>query len=80
MMIRNEPKRTISTNGRLGRFHNLQNLCIIFQLNPILVEELSYLIHYQIDLLKNKLGFHEVFNYKEEPDFEDTLRRYVFLL
>ncbi|XP_023546481.1 2-alkenal reductase (NADP(+)-dependent)-like [Cucurbita pepo subsp. pepo] len=29
----------------------------------------------KIDLLKNKLGFHEVFNYKEEPDFEDTLRR-----
>ncbi|KAB1225094.1 2-alkenal reductase (NADP(+)-dependent) [Morella rubra] len=31
---------------------------------------------YQIDLLKNKLGFDEAFNYKEEPDLKAALKRY----
>jgi len=30
----------------------------------------------KIDLLKNKLGFDEAFNYKEEPDFDAALKRY----
>ncbi|KAB2597591.1 2-alkenal reductase (NADP(+)-dependent)-like [Pyrus ussuriensis x Pyrus communis] len=30
----------------------------------------------KVDLLKNKLGFDEAFNYKEEPDLEAALKRY----
>ncbi|XP_027334640.1 2-alkenal reductase (NADP(+)-dependent)-like isoform X2 [Abrus precatorius] len=30
----------------------------------------------KVDLLKNKLGFDEAFNYKEEPDLNTTLQRY----
>ncbi|CAL9203032.1 2-alkenal reductase (NADP(+)-dependent)-like [Musa acuminata AAA Group] len=30
----------------------------------------------KVDLLKNKLGFDEAFNYKEEPDLTDALKRY----
>ncbi|XP_061360172.1 NADPH-dependent oxidoreductase 2-alkenal reductase-like isoform X2 [Gastrolobium bilobum] len=30
----------------------------------------------KVDLLKNKLGFDEAFNYKEEPDLNATLKRY----
>ncbi|KAH0448093.1 hypothetical protein IEQ34_021893 [Dendrobium chrysotoxum] len=30
----------------------------------------------QVDLLKEKLGFDDVFNYKEEPDLKSALRRY----
>ncbi|KAG2693766.1 hypothetical protein I3760_08G111400 [Carya illinoinensis] len=30
----------------------------------------------KVDLLKNKLGFDEAFNYKEEPDFDAALKRY----
>lgn len=29
----------------------------------------------QVDLLKNKLGFDEAFNYKEEPDLDTALKR-----
>lgn len=29
----------------------------------------------QVDLLKNKLGFDEAFNYKEEPDLDAALKR-----
>jgi len=31
-----------------------------------------------VDLLKNKLGFDEAFNYKEEPDLNAALKRSVF--
>ncbi|XP_071909531.1 2-alkenal reductase (NADP(+)-dependent)-like [Coffea arabica] len=30
----------------------------------------------KVDLLKNKLGFDEAFNYKEETDLKSTLKRY----
>ncbi|KAF4377382.1 hypothetical protein F8388_013728 [Cannabis sativa] len=30
----------------------------------------------KVDLLKNKFGFDEAFNYKEEPDFDVALKRY----
>jgi len=30
-----------------------------------------------VDLLKNKLGFDEAFNYKEEPDLNTALKRLV---
>lgn len=30
----------------------------------------------KVDLLKNKLGFDEAFNYKEEPDLDIALKRY----
>ncbi|PIA40143.1 hypothetical protein AQUCO_02500092v1 [Aquilegia coerulea] len=30
----------------------------------------------KVDLLKNKLGFDEAFNYKEEPDLDSALKRY----
>ncbi|KAL0004206.1 hypothetical protein SO802_011767 [Lithocarpus litseifolius] len=30
----------------------------------------------KVDLLKNKLGFDEAFNYKEEPDLDAALKRY----
>ncbi|KAA8538828.1 hypothetical protein F0562_025520 [Nyssa sinensis] len=30
----------------------------------------------KVDLLKNKLGFNEAFNYKEEPDLDAALKRY----
>ncbi|KAF9613506.1 hypothetical protein IFM89_008353 [Coptis chinensis] len=30
----------------------------------------------KVDLLKNELGFHDAFNYKEEPDLKSTLKRY----
>jgi len=32
----------------------------------------------QVDLLKNKLGFDEAFNYKEESDLNATLKRLGF--
>ncbi|KAK6911082.1 Oxidoreductase, N-terminal domain [Dillenia turbinata] len=31
---------------------------------------------YVVDLLKNKLGFDDAFNYKEEPDLDAALKRY----
>uniref|UniRef100_A0A0C9RSG9 TSA: Wollemia nobilis Ref_Wollemi_Transcript_15129_1387 transcribed RNA sequence n=1 Tax=Wollemia nobilis TaxID=56998 RepID=A0A0C9RSG9_9CONI len=31
----------------------------------------------KVDLLKNKLGFDDAFNYKEEPDLNAALKRYV---
>lgn len=31
----------------------------------------------QVDLLKNKFGFDEAFNYKEEPDLDAALKRLV---
>ena len=37
-----------------------------------------YVAHNQVDLLKNKLGFDEAFNYKEEPDLNAALKRSVF--
>ena len=30
----------------------------------------------QVDLLKNKFGFDEAFNYKEEPDLDAALKRF----
>ncbi|XP_050237893.1 NADP-dependent alkenal double bond reductase P2-like [Mercurialis annua] len=30
----------------------------------------------KVELLKNKFGFDEAFNYKEEPDFDSALKRY----
>lgn len=30
---------------------------------------------FQVDLLKNKLGFDEAFNYKEEADLDAALKR-----
>ncbi|KAI3665520.1 hypothetical protein L6452_44147 [Arctium lappa] len=32
----------------------------------------------KVDLLKNKFGFDEVFNYKEEQDLNATLKRFGF--
>ncbi|EPS68343.1 hypothetical protein M569_06424 [Genlisea aurea] len=32
--------------------------------------------NHKVDLLKNKLGFDEAFNYKEEPDLDAALKRY----
>jgi hypothetical protein len=32
------------------------------------------LINLKVDLLKNKFGFDEAFNYKEEPDLVATLK------
>ena len=37
---------------------------------------LSFL-QYKVDLLKNKFGFNEAFNYKEEPDLRAALKRLV---
>jgi hypothetical protein len=34
----------------------------------------------QVDLLKNKFGFDEAFNYKEESDLNAALKRSVYLL
>jgi len=31
----------------------------------------------QVDLLKDKLGFDDAFNYKEEPDLKSALKRLV---
>jgi NADPH-dependent curcumin reductase CurA len=33
----------------------------------------------QVDLLKNKFGFDEAFNYKEEPDLDAALKRLVLI-
>lgn len=32
----------------------------------------------KVDLLKNKFGFDDAFNYKEEPDLNAALKRLVF--
>lgn len=32
----------------------------------------------KVDLLKNKFGYDEAFNYKEEPDLNAVLKKYVF--
>lgn len=34
-------------------------------------------IHLQVDLLKDKLGFDEAFNYKEENDLKSALKRLI---
>ena len=39
---------------------------------------LSFL-QYKVDLLKNKFGFNEAFNYKEEPDLHAALKRLVVI-
>ncbi|KAG8661584.1 NADP-dependent alkenal double bond reductase P2 isoform X2 [Manihot esculenta] len=36
----------------------------------------AYAGFYEVDLLKNKFGFDEAFNYKEEPDLNAALKRY----
>ena len=33
----------------------------------------------QVDLLKNKFGFDEAFNYKEETDLDAALKRSVYI-
>ena len=43
---------------------------------PLLDENL-FVIFNQVDLLKNKFGFDEAFNYKEELDLNATLKRSV---
>jgi len=32
---------------------------------------------HKVDLLKNKFGYDEAFNYKEEPDLNAALKRFV---
>ncbi|KAL6219961.1 hypothetical protein ACLB2K_007719 [Fragaria x ananassa] len=44
-------------------------------LTSIFATALIFLIN-RVDLLKNKLGFDEAFNYKEENDLDLTLKRY----
>jgi hypothetical protein len=39
----------------------------------------SLLMFNQVDLLKNKFGFDEAFNYKEEPDLNAALGRSVYV-
>lgn len=39
----------------------------------------SILSAYKVDLLKNKFGFDEAFNYKEEPDLAAALKRLVVI-
>jgi len=36
-----------------------------------------YSVKIQVDLLKNKFGFDDAFNYKEEPDLDAALKRSV---
>lgn len=36
-----------------------------------------YTLNTKVDLLKNKFGFDEAFNYKEEPDLNAALKRSV---
>lgn len=36
-------------------------------------------VRVQVDLLKNKFGYDEAFNYKEEPDLDAALKRLVSL-
>lgn len=35
----------------------------------------KYLDIMQVELLKNRFGFDDAFNYKKEPDFNNALRR-----
>ncbi|WRX22319.1 Alcohol dehydrogenase-like [Theobroma cacao] len=47
-----------------------------------LITETNHLFkiqHTDVDLLKNKFGFDEAFNYKEEPDFTATLKSCISL-
>lgn len=37
--------------------------------------DINLIVVLQVDLLKNKLGFDEAFNYKEEPDLDAALKR-----
>jgi hypothetical protein len=45
------------------------------KVNPMTKMVLFYCI--KVDLLKNKFGFDEAFNYKEEADLDAALRRSV---
>lgn len=38
------------------------------------------LLQCKVDLLKNKFGFDDAFNYKEEPDLDAALKRLVAML
>ncbi|GLU14988.1 hypothetical protein SLE2022_315180 [Rubroshorea leprosula] len=38
---------------------------------------LDYKLFLEVDLLKNKFGFDEAFNYKEENDPDAALKRYL---
>ena len=42
----------------------------------LLITSLGYALE-KVKLLKNKLGFDEAFNYKEEPDLDAALKRSV---
>lgn len=37
--------------------------------------EVTFVEIFQVDLLKNQLGFDEAFNYKEEADLDAALKR-----
>jgi len=39
---------------------------------------MNIIMTHQVDLLKNKFGYDEAFNYKEEPDLNAALKRFVF--
>jgi len=39
---------------------------------------MNIIMTHQVDLLKNKFGYDEAFNYKEEPDLNAALKRSVF--
>lgn len=51
------------------------SLFLFHSLINIFATALIFLIN-QVDLLKNKLGFDEAFNYKEENDLDLALKRY----
>lgn len=44
----------------------------------LLVHLIECMSYNQVDMLKNKFGFDEGFNYKEEPDLNAALKRFVF--
>ncbi|GAB4858935.1 hypothetical protein Ancab_010407 [Ancistrocladus abbreviatus] len=52
------------------------NRKVLNQLLPYLSVKSAYILANQVELLKNKLGFDEAFNYKEEHDLDAALKRH----
>ncbi|KAL6504027.1 hypothetical protein OROGR_025950 [Orobanche gracilis] len=54
----------------LGILYSVHRISDAFELNC------QILVIMKVDLLKNKLGFDDAFNYKEEPNLDAALKRY----
>ncbi|WOH01460.1 hypothetical protein DCAR_0520844 [Daucus carota subsp. sativus] len=58
---------------------NLPGTVIVILCHEHAMNLAPYILHFLVELLKNKFGFNEAFNYKEEQDLDAALKRIWFL-